>query len=133
MKHLRSLSLIALVAVLGLAIVGCSDDVNAPTDDPIGTDDFDAIDFDDPTGGLTATDEEIAFGDAFLLQEVARENEELYDDVIAIAVPIRDRRGRFYSSLAVQAPVSRLTAFDRDKVLPLLREAARDLARLTEN
>jgi hypothetical protein len=82
MKHLRSLSLIALVAVLGLAMVGCSDDVNAPTDDPMGSDDFDAIDFDDPTGGLTATDEEIAFGDAFLLQEVARENEELYDDAL---------------------------------------------------
>ena len=26
MKHLRSLSLLALVAVLGIALIGCSDD-----------------------------------------------------------------------------------------------------------
>jgi IclR family acetate operon transcriptional repressor len=65
--------------------------------------------------------------------EVSIDDQELYDDVIAIAVPIKDRQGRFYSSLAVQAPVSRLTAFDKDKVLPLLRDAARDLAKLTEN
>jgi DNA-binding IclR family transcriptional regulator len=65
--------------------------------------------------------------------EVSIDDQELYDDVIAIAVPIKDRQGRFYSSLAVQAPVSRLTAFDKDKLLPLLRDAARDLAELTEN
>lgn len=65
--------------------------------------------------------------------EVSIDDQELYDDVIAIAVPIKDRQGRFYSSLAVQAPVSRLTTFDKDKVLPLLRDAARDLADLTEN
>jgi len=82
MKHLRSLSLLALVAVLGIAMVGCSDDVNAPTDDPIGSDNFDTINLDDPTGGLTPTDEEVGFGDAFLLQEEARENEELYNDAL---------------------------------------------------
>ena len=83
MKHLRSLSLLALVAVLGIALVGCSDDVNSPSSDPVvGSDDFDAIDLNDPTGGLTDSDEEIAFGDAFLMQEAAREDEESHDDAL---------------------------------------------------
>jgi len=64
--------------------------------------------------------------------QVSVDNQELYDDVIAIAVPIEDKRGRFYSSLAIQAPVARLTPEERDEYLPLLREAARDLSRLAE-
>lgn len=64
--------------------------------------------------------------------EVSIDNEELYDDVIAIAVPIKDRQDRFYSSIAIQAPISRISADDSEKYLPLLREAARDLSRLTE-
>jgi hypothetical protein len=83
MKHLRSLSLLALVAAFGLVVTGCSDDVNGPSNEPVpGDDDYTAIDFDDPTGGLTASDEPIAFGDAFLLQEDAREEEELFDDAL---------------------------------------------------
>ncbi|MDH3759467.1 MAG: IclR family transcriptional regulator, partial [Gammaproteobacteria bacterium] len=64
--------------------------------------------------------------------QVSVDNQELYDDVIAIAVPIEDRQGRFYSSLAIQAPVSRVSPEERDEYLPLLREAARDLSRLAE-
>ena len=40
--------------------------------------------------------------------KVSVDNQELYDDVIAIAVSITDKQGRFYSSLAIQAPVSRV-------------------------
>ncbi len=65
-------------------------------------------------------------------REISIDNQELYDDVIAIAVPIKDRHGRFYSSLAIQAPTARVSVEDQDKYVPLLREAARDLARLTE-
>jgi DNA-binding IclR family transcriptional regulator len=64
--------------------------------------------------------------------QVSVDNQELYDDVIAIAVPIEDRQGRFYSSLAIQAPVSRVSPEERDEYLPLLREAAHDLSRLAE-
>ena len=64
--------------------------------------------------------------------QVSVDNQELYDDVIAIAVPIEDKRGRFYSSLAIQAPVARVSPEERDKYLPLLREAAHDLSRLAE-
>ncbi len=65
-------------------------------------------------------------------REISIDNEELYDDVIAIAVPIKDRKNRFYSSLAIQAPRSRVSPDDVDKYVPLLRDAAGDLARLTE-
>jgi hypothetical protein len=82
MKHLRLIPLLALVAVLGIGFAGCSDDVSSPADDPTGSDDYTAIDLEDPTGGLTDSDEPVAFGDPFLLQEDARENEELYDDAL---------------------------------------------------
>ncbi len=65
-------------------------------------------------------------------REVSIDNQELYDDIIAIAVPIKDKQGRFYSSLAIQAPVSRISIDDSDRYIPLLREAAHDLALLAE-
>lgn len=64
--------------------------------------------------------------------QVSIDNQELYEDVIAIAVPIKDKQDRFYSSLAIQAPVSRLSIDDKDKYIHLLREAAHDLSLLTE-
>ena len=63
---------------------------------------------------------------------VSIDNQELYDDIIAIAVPIKDTQGRFYSSLAIQAPISRISADDSDRYIPLLREAAHGLALLAE-
>lgn len=65
-------------------------------------------------------------------QQVSVDNEELYDDIIAIAVPIKDKQGRFYSSLAIQAPVSRVSYAEYDKYLPLLRAAAEDLSKLAD-
>ena len=65
-------------------------------------------------------------------RQVSIDNQELYDDVIAIAVPIKDRQGRFYSSLAIQAPITRVSAESSERYIPLLREAARDLSQLTE-
>ena len=65
-------------------------------------------------------------------REVSIDNQELYDDVIAIAVPIEDEQGRFYSSLAIQAPASRVKVEDSERYIPLLRDAARDLSMLAE-
>ncbi len=65
--------------------------------------------------------------------EVSIDNQELYDDIIAIAVPIKDKQGRFYSSLAIQAPTTRVSMDDRDKYVPLLREAAQELSNLAED
>jgi len=86
MNKLRHLSLWTLALVLVVAFTGCSDDVTNPTEGPTDTsaasDDFNAIDLDLPDGGLTPTDENVAFGDPFLMQEDAREAAELYDDAL---------------------------------------------------
>ena len=66
-------------------------------------------------------------------QQCSIDNQEFYDDVVAIAVPIKDRRGRFYSSLAIQAPASRISINQSERYLPLLREAANGLAMLAED
>ena len=50
--------------------------------------------------------------------------------MIAIAVPVTDRQNRFYSSLAIQAPIFRFTPDNAKTNLPLLREAAAELATL---
>lgn len=64
--------------------------------------------------------------------KLAVDNEEIFDGMIAVGVPITDRQGRFYSSLAIQAPVFRLSVKRALAHEPLLREAARDLSLLTE-
>ncbi len=65
--------------------------------------------------------------------QVSIDNEEMYDDIIAIAVPITDKQGRFYSSLAIQAPISRVSPEDKDRYLPILFDAAQDLSLLAED
>ena len=65
--------------------------------------------------------------------QISIDNQELYDDIIAIAVPINDKHGRFYSSLAIQAPVSRISIDSRDQYVPLLLEAAQELSMLADD
>lgn len=60
------------------------------------------------------------------------DNEELFEGMIALAVPITDKAGRFYSSLAIQAPVFRFTLTDAKASVPLLREAAVELSTLID-
>jgi len=60
------------------------------------------------------------------------DNEELFEGMIAVAVPITDKAGRFYSSLAIQAPQFRFSLEDAKRSIPLLREAAAELSTLTE-
>ena len=66
-------------------------------------------------------------------QQFSIDNQEFYDDVVAIAVPIKDKQGRFYSSLAIQAPASRISINQSGRYVPLLREAADELAKLAED
>ena len=66
-------------------------------------------------------------------QQFSIDNQEFYDDVVAIAVPIKDKRGRFYSSLAIQAPASRISINQSERYLPLLREAANGLGMLADD
>ena len=82
---------------------------------------------------ITDPDVLMAETDAIEKRQVSIDNQELYDDVIAIAVPIKDQHGRFYSSLAIQAPVSRVSVDSSERYLPLLRKAAKELSRLADD
>jgi DNA-binding IclR family transcriptional regulator len=79
---------------------------------------------------ITDPDELLAQIEEINQTGVSIDNQELYDDVIAIAVAITDKQGRFYSSLAIQAPTTRISTEDRDKYVPLLQSAAKELSRL---
>jgi IclR family acetate operon transcriptional repressor len=83
----------------------------------------------------TITDPDVLMAELDLIdkRQVSIDNQELYDDVIAIAVPIKDKHGRFYSSHAIQAPVSRISVDSGDRYIPLLREAAQELSLLADN
>ncbi|MGH7110770.1 MAG: IclR family transcriptional regulator [Stellaceae bacterium] len=61
-------------------------------------------------------------------QGFAIDDQEFIAGVVAIAVPIVNRRGEIRAGLAVQAPEVRMTAADAIRQLPLLREAATQLA-----
>lgn len=63
---------------------------------------------------------------------VSIDNQEYFEGMIAIGVPITDKAGRFYSSVAIQAPIFRFSLDDARQQIPLLREAAQDLSHLTE-
>ena len=82
---------------------------------------------------ITDPDTLLAEIDKIEKAQVSIDNEELYDDIIAIAVPINDNRGRFYSSLAIQAPVSRIAIDSNHHYVPLLREAAKALSMPAED
>jgi len=82
---------------------------------------------------ITDPDTLLAEIDQIEKTQISIDNQELYDDIIAIAVPITDKRGRFYSSLAIQAPVSRVSIDSSDLYVPLLLEAAQDLSMLADD
>jgi IclR family acetate operon transcriptional repressor len=64
---------------------------------------------------------------------LAIDNEELFNGVIAVGVAIKDKQGRFYSSIAIQAPIFRFSIEQALEHEANLREAAEDLSRLTED
>lgn len=73
--------LMASLAVTGL-LTGCSEDNATPVSAAAGGDDYSQIDFSQPYGGLTASDEDVAFGDESLLGvSLAEEGEEVLDPV----------------------------------------------------
>jgi len=65
--------------------------------------------------------------------QLSIDDEEYIDGIIAIAVPITDNQGRFYNSVAFQAPVFRMPLDSARQYIPLLREAAKKLSTLTDD
>lgn len=60
----------------------------------------------------------------------AVDNEEFFEGMIAIAVPVRDGTGRFFGALAVHGPTQRLNHDILLDHLPRLKEGAKKLADL---
>ena len=83
MHHPTRPALILAAALLALGLLaGCSDDAADPAVSAAGGDDYAALDFSDPYGGLTASDEQEAFADeALLAMSLAGEGEEIADPV----------------------------------------------------
>jgi len=81
---------------------------------------------------ITDKDELIREIDSIRTNHLSIDNEELFDGIIAIAVPITDSQGRFYCSLAFQAPVFRLSLADGRQYIPHLRKAAQELSSLAD-
>jgi DNA-binding IclR family transcriptional regulator len=87
---------------------------------------------------LTAMTEATITSKTELLQECARvaaagyalDRQEFIHGLLAIAVPVCDERGQIRATLAVHAPVSRLTPEQAMERLPALQDAARRLSRL---
>lgn len=59
------------------------------------------------------------------------DNEEFIEAMVAVAVPLTDRHGRMYATLAVHGPLPRFTLERGLGFLPRLRTAAEELMRLS--
>ena len=81
---------------------------------------------------ITEPDQLLLETETIKTRGVSIDNEELFEGMVAIGMAITDKTGRFYSSVAIQAPVFRFSLDDAEKHIPLLRHAARDLSTLTE-
>lgn len=88
MNQPRNLALAALFASLTLVAIGCGDDDAGPA--PVVTDDYQNLDFDQPYGGLTMTDEAPAFADPELIAADAQDEGEGFLDPLADDPQVRE-------------------------------------------
>ncbi len=65
--------------------------------------------------------------------QVGIDNEEFFQGMIAVSVPIRDKQNRMFAVLAMHAPTARLNLEKALLHVPLMRMAAQDLADLMED
>jgi DNA-binding IclR family transcriptional regulator len=68
--------------------------------------------------------------DAIRETQVGTDNQEFLEGMVAVAVPVTDAAGRFFAALAVHAPLMRMTIEQAMGHVPVLREAAAQLAGL---
>lgn len=64
---------------------------------------------------------------------VGIDNEEFLQGMIAVSLPIRDRNNRLYAALAMHAPTARLSLEQALEHVPVMREAADQLAALMDD
>ena len=64
--------------------------------------------------------------------QVGTDNQEFIDGMVCVAVPIFDRRKRFFATLPIHAPNTRMSLEEMSLNVPLLRVASRDLTLITD-
>lgn len=86
----------------------------------------------EPRGPNTLTDREALSVelDDIRRTRIGTDDEEFLDGMVAVAVPVTDESGRFFAALAVHAPVMRMTLAQAMDHVPVLRDAAGQLAQL---
>lgn len=62
-------------------------------------------------------------------QGYALSNEELFDGIVGVAVPILDNNKRTLAALAAQGPITRLSLADCERFVPKLRHTAQKIAK----
>lgn len=80
MPRTRTLFLLAALLTAAGLLAGCSDEAADPLGGTTASDDFSQMDFSQAYGGLTATDEDVAFGDDSLQMELLEEEESEVED-----------------------------------------------------
>ncbi len=68
--------------------------------------------------------------DRLAVDDIGVDNEEFMQGMVAVAVPLKDESGHFYSALAVHAPSARMSIDQAYECIPRLREAAAELIEL---
>lgn len=92
----RKMVLLVAGTLLAMGLLtGCgNDEPDVTTASLNGFDDFDQMDFNDPDGGLTATDEDVAFGDEALKAMLLADDQDSVDDPLADDPMVREMEER---------------------------------------
>ena len=65
-------------------------------------------------------------------KQVGTDNQEFIEGMVCVAVPICDRRKRFFATLSIHAPSSRMTLEEISRHVPRLQKASHDLSLITD-
>ena len=65
-------------------------------------------------------------------KQVGTDNQEFIEGMVCVAVPICDKRKRFFATLSIHAPSSRMTLEEISRHVPRLQKASHDLSFITD-
>ena len=60
-------------------------------------------------------------------EQFGTDNEEFVDGMVSVSVPIFDRRKRFFATLSIHAPNTRMSMTEIKKYIPLMQKSSQDL------
>ena len=59
--------------------------------------------------------------------QIGTDNEEFFDGIVSVAVPILDIRNRFFATLSIHAPNTRMSMMEIKNHIPRMQKASQDL------